>query len=446
MAFVFKKITPRSRAILRKSERSQRILDALSNYIESGYKEPMKWLVRTWAEQANVFLYRDLYSIVTDEKFPQEVLDGWFRSYSEWVADKMTDTWKDAMMNGWKDNPIFQEAKMQGFVFDSSERRVADWIQNRGAELVTNCVQEQKDAIRYLVAEAQANGTPSAELGRYIRPTIGLTRPQAEANLKYYESVKAKLKEDHPRMKAESIERKARESAARYAAKQQRTRAETIARTEMAYAYNQGNDEAIRQATDKGLLPVMRKVWSTADDGHVCTACLDLEGAVIDMDSEFKVTIGKKAKKTLTVSVPPLHPRCKCAVMYEETGEHKNQVENPSMDDILSLSEKGEDLPYYLQDNPDVFRHFTPDQIKHSLEEVGMNVKPLSRGRLKGLAYEDGGGFKANFGGDGIIQYHPEKNSHHGASYYKIATGEKGLQRIILEGSGDNDSDGTGNQ
>ena len=71
-------------------------------------------------------------------------------------------------------------------------------------------------------------------------PGIGLTKGQAKANLRYYENMVATLKKDHPRMKPESIEKKAREAAAKYAERQHRQRAMTIAQTENAFAYNWG--------------------------------------------------------------------------------------------------------------------------------------------------------------------------------------------------------------
>lgn len=73
----------------------------------------------------------------------------------------------------------------------------------------------------------------------------------------------------------------------------------------------------------------------------------------------------------------------------------------------------------------------TPFLVGHSSYEV----KPLSRGKYKGVSFEDGGGFKVNFGGDGILQYHPEKGSHHGGAYYKISTGKGGTKHYELDGS-----------
>lgn len=92
---------------------------------------------------------------------------------------------------------------------------------DRSAELVTNCCRVQREAVRYLVAKPVNHQMAPTELARYIRPTIGLTERQAAANLKYYENMKAQLSEDHPRMKPEAIERRAREASARFAERQQ---------------------------------------------------------------------------------------------------------------------------------------------------------------------------------------------------------------------------------
>lgn len=331
MAFVFKKISPVRRKVrIAKSERSKKVLADLTAYIESGYEEPMKWLLRTWKKQAGSFKYSDLYSIATDEPLPGSVFDGWFKSYSEWLTGKMTDSWKEAMLAGWKNNPALEGVKE--FTFNSSETRVRSWIQNHGAELVTNCIQEQKSALQYLVAEGQSKGISSAELGRYIRPTIGLTRPQAAANLRHYEALKEQLRKDHPRMTQESIEQKARASAARYAAKQQRYRAETIARTEIAYAYNKGYDESVRQAMSQRLLPIMKKVWVAANADHVCPICEDLDGTTLDMDQEFQTTRGVRVIRNVSCSEPPIHPRCRCALIYEETGEYVQSTDTLETD------------------------------------------------------------------------------------------------------------------
>ena len=58
-----RKIRPRSRAV-KKSEESQRVLDALDAYLEGNIDEPVRWLVRFWQDQAAVMLYRELRELV----------------------------------------------------------------------------------------------------------------------------------------------------------------------------------------------------------------------------------------------------------------------------------------------------------------------------------------------------------------------------------------------
>lgn len=75
-----------------------------------------------------------------------------------------------------------------------------------------------------------------------------------------------------------------------------------------------------------------------------------------------------------------------------------------------------------------------PDELKATLEGLGFDVRPLARGSLRGLSFEDGGGFKINFEDGGLLQYHPKTNSHHGGAYYKISTGKGGTHRYGLYG------------
>lgn len=329
------KINPWRHEVKKKSEASQRVLDALSDYLESKVQEPMRWLVRFWGDQSAVLTYKELRNIVLDEEFPKKIFNDWFGDYSRLISGRMTDLWRDSMISASMNNPLFAGT---GAVFDTSDTFVRTWIADRTGEMVTNCMDEQINAIRYIVAEGRAGNWSTAEMARYIRPIIGLTEPQAAANQKYYNTVKEMTRQNHPRMTNEAVERRAREAASKYAGKQHRYRAETIARTEIATAYNQGNDQYVRQIIDRGYLPQdvkMVKVWSTADDGHVCEACQDLEGQEIDMDKDFSVVIGVNAKRTLASPLPPLHPRCKCAVMYVEK-QISRGIDNPTNDDKIN--------------------------------------------------------------------------------------------------------------
>lgn len=96
----------------------------------------------------------------------------------------------------------------------------------------------------------------------------------------------------------------------------------------------------------------------------------------------------------------------------------------------MGLTEFAEDLVKH----PGKFASYTPGSLKTALEDAGYEVKPLGRGSLKVLPFEDGGGYRVHFGGDAMIQYHPESGSHHGGAYYKTSYGKQGIKHYDFDG------------
>lgn len=102
------------------------------------------------------------------------------------------------------------------------------------------------------------------------------------------------------------------------------------------------------------------------------------------------------------------------------------------------VNEGGLDSIHNLDDlltNPDKLSGMSGNELYDYLIKNGYDVQPLSRGSFKGIPFEEGGGFKVNWGGDRILQYHPENLSHHGGAYFKISSGETGTIRIDLDGN-----------
>lgn len=317
MAFRFMK--PKTRIIpIKKSEEDQEVLDKLQEYLDSALEEPVRFLVRFWKDQAAVLTYKELRKIAVNEEFPEEIMKDWRQDYSRLLRDKMTPVWEEAVKAGIQSNPV-----LQGMRFNTREL-VGDWITEHTAEMVTRVTDDQVKAIRYIVGESVTYKMGADETARYIRPIVGLTEQQTAANIKYYNNIKEQMAADHPRMKPESIEQKARDAAAKYASKQHRTRADTIARTEIITAYHEGNDRGVRECISDSRLPKMKKVWSTSLDAKVCSACQALEGVELDMDGEFSA---KSGRRIVTTSIPPLHPRCACAVKYVESRDFSGIIE-----------------------------------------------------------------------------------------------------------------------
>ena len=107
-------------------------------------------------------------------------------------------------------------------------------------------------------------------------------------------------------------------------------------------------------------------------------------------------------------------------------------------DHTKSAFEEAQSMPKDLDEiltSPQRLSGMTGQDLHNYLVRSGYDVQPLSRGSYKGISFEDGGGFKVNWGGDRILQYHPAKESHHGGEYFKISSGETGTIRIDLEGN-----------
>jgi hypothetical protein len=311
-------IRPGKRLKKAKSKTSQEVLDRLKSYLESTEVtgEPVKVLCGFWKDQQNAITYQELREAVKSGEISSQTLRDWQQDYSVLVSEKLSSMWTKAIEAGPSGQPLMDGL---AFEFNTQSTGILNWIKERGAAFVTASTEEQKNAIATLLTQKMRESHTVDELARMIRPCIGLTEGQAAANAKYYDSIVSTLTKEHPRMSASSIRQKALDASQKYAERQHRQRALTIAQTESAFAYNRGADEGIRQAQEQSLLGEVKKVWSTSGDDAVCEICAALEGMEIGLDDTFNYR-GKllfPGQKML----PPAHPRCACAIEYIEVSK-----------------------------------------------------------------------------------------------------------------------------
>lgn len=292
---------------------AEEILKKLEDYLRDNEGDPIKILCGFWKDQQDAITYQELRQAVVAGALTAEVFREWSSDYSLLVQNKLRYVWERAASAGSISQPLM--SGLSGFSFNLSEPGILNWMQTHGAEFVTVATQEQKDAIAALLARSVQEKHSVDELAKFIRPCIGLTEPQAKANLRYYENIVKTLTEQHPRTSKETIQRRALDAASKYAEKQHRQRALTIAQTEMATAYNRGTDEGIRQAQEQNLIGKVVKRWCTSGDDQVCDTCRALEGIEIAMDGSFDFGRFHSSGENIT---PPAHPRCACAVEYIE--------------------------------------------------------------------------------------------------------------------------------
>lgn len=86
-------------------------------------------------------------------------------------------------------------------------------------------------------------------------------------------------------------------------------------------------------------------------------------------------------------------------------------------------------LSEVIRNNHEALAYFTPGMMKDFLTNLGYDVLPLRGKNYNGIPFEDGGGYKIMFGGDGVFMYHPAGRSHHGGEYWKVSgKGEKTIR------------------
>lgn len=314
--FRYKKIKP-----LRKRKRSktaQEILDRLNSFLEQGTDEPAKILYSMWSDEQKAVSYKELRECILNGEITPEMFADWQQDYSKLVVSDFGGIWAAAVVAGSKGQPIL-DSLIDTFTVNITHSGITNWLDTRAAMFVTNSTRIQRDAINALIRKGLAERMSSDELAKLIRPCIGLTQGQSSAVKKYYDSLKSNLREQHPRMKQENLEKKAMDAAAKYAARLHRDRAFVIAQTETAYAYAHGMHETMLQAQASGLIGHLRKRWVTSGDDNVCPECEALNGVEVEMDEGFDFK-GKDLFFGVS-QLPPLHPRCACCVEYIEVKE-----------------------------------------------------------------------------------------------------------------------------
>ena len=280
-------------------------LNKLKSFLAAAEPEAVEILLSNWQAQANAITYKELREAYLAGGITRKQFEKWQKDYAKLITSTLAPKWEQAA------NAAAAEVKAQypKFFYEPSVSAGMAFIKQNGAELVTNLAQEQRDALNAVIAHVSGyTAVTPDEAARIIRPCVGLTKPQALANARYREAVKAAYLKQHPKGKPGTAEKKAAEAAARYAGRQHRYRAQNIARTELAFAYNAGAYGATKDAQRQGVIGDCVKVWMTAYDERVCPICAALDGEKKNMDEAFST--GKL--------LPPAHPSCRCAVAYEE--------------------------------------------------------------------------------------------------------------------------------
>jgi len=272
------------------------IKQTLDGWIDYSSPKLGTFLTRTWKNQQQALTYKEIREAIQNGQLDISYLSQWRQDYSKFIINGYAPLAQQAI-----DNSVKAVTSQFGVGAKILQNQYIDnFISSRGGKLIREVTQEQYKAINVLVRQAtMSEGMDVQELAKAIRPTVGLTQRQSMAAFHRYEQAK----------KDGYSEDEARQQQAAYAEKLHRQRAETIAITEMAYAYNYGQQAYMEQCIKDGTIGGCQKEWITALDERVCDICGSLDKKVVEMDEDF-IAGG------ITVPVPPAHPRCRCVCNY----------------------------------------------------------------------------------------------------------------------------------
>ena len=263
----------------------------------------MRLLYGAWDRQIGSVTYADLARGAREGTLTPATLADWQLIYNNVVVNQIIPLYKNAGLNGF--NVINSQLGAVGspsVPWDDFRVRLDRWVDKRGGELITNLNKSQSKAVNQILKWHISNEplTPT-ELGIRLRSSIGLTAREEQAVRRRLQLL----------LDTDGVTRAAAfDQATQYGGYLHRIRATRIARTEMATAYNQGQQDTILTAVDEGLIDGAQKCWLTAEDERVCVQCEGLDGDCVDLKGEF--TQGGS-----TVSAPPIHPSCRCVLLYE---------------------------------------------------------------------------------------------------------------------------------
>ena len=285
---------------------SRNVEFVLREYLDKNEPKIQRAIRKMWNTEREIITKEEMEKVLQYSWVPVEWIQRFTNDYTVFVNEVMAPAWRDAMQNAveYMNGQIERYAKKQ-FEDTHIGKFIEDWIREHGGELIVQLSEAQHEAIREILRIYILEHPLSPyDLAKVIEPLIGLTSSEAVAVARYRESL---VKENLSENVIENLTNK-------YAEFLLKKRALRIARTELAYAYNRGQLEAIREAKANGFFRgEVIKTWLTAGDERTCEFCQSLDGEVVGLEETYPGAT-KREQEILT---PPAHPMCRCTVIYE---------------------------------------------------------------------------------------------------------------------------------
>ncbi len=265
---------------------------ALRSFLRGAEPGLRSWTRATWTQFAKEITTAEINTIALTGDLPAEAAARIEAQYTAYINEKVQPRWKQAMVAGSKLAPANVRELLTADVIN-------EWSARRGETLFKGLIDVQQRAVSALVrAATTTNPLDQKTLAALIAPILGLKQQDVNALLEAQKLLASQgLNLDTQRLRLGQM-----------AGRRQAIRAERIARTELASAFNGGTQVTMERAVSAGAFEgTVMRVWS-AQRGNVCSICAALHGRQTTISAPFD-----RAFHT-----PPAHPSCRCVVLYEE--------------------------------------------------------------------------------------------------------------------------------
>lgn len=213
--------------------------DALMISLQKKHEKRIQSLVRQWLE----FMKKEIGKGINKEMIRKDQADSIVMDLTDWVATEKSGliTIKPGILAAIADSG--QEGyKIAGITgaWDMLNPAAVELAQTITADLVREVTEETKEAIRWAIRDGVNKGKSMRQVGKRIKPLVGLTQKQVIAVANYEE----RLLIEKPHFTRPQIDR----NVARYENRLHRKRERMIARTETSRAVSEGSLTAYEEA------------------------------------------------------------------------------------------------------------------------------------------------------------------------------------------------------
>lgn len=283
----------------------------LDSFISKNQGDVMRFLDKVNNDISNDISYSQIKNAWQTGDIDAYAIDEITDKQSKLLNAKMAPAWEKGVRTGagWLGRDLG---------FELPVLNTKQWIEKRSTELITRITDDQREAINRLIKyhAITDNSMDIPTFGRKLRGCIGLTSDQISSLLKKRDELYAYyMKKGY---KGDKLNNIVNDQIFDTFKKYHKYRGYRIAQTELAMSTNYGMNEAVKQwdRDNKFKNKIIKRFYTSLDE-RVCKICNAMHNKKRELyKGKFEGIKHHAYGKYL--EHPPLHPFCRCVILYEE--------------------------------------------------------------------------------------------------------------------------------